>query len=157
MSQKVENVHDLKIEDIEDEVENEFGANVSIDDMDRIDVISGVIETQEQETIEVKRQDSTPNMFYKVNNKTITFIGVHFQESTIETLTAILKIHLMSLVTLLMISSYSFGMLYMYLMTSHHCNHYDSNFKLILRFLNLFSTISYPFIVKRKLEYFHTS
>ena len=54
MSQKVENVHDLKIEDIEGEVENEFGANVSIDDMDRIDVISGVIETQEQETIEVK-------------------------------------------------------------------------------------------------------
>ena len=175
LSQWAQNVRDIKIEDLEQVVQNgtnetvedpdrievitesiETKENEKVEDPDRIEVITEYIETKENVNIEIKRQDSTPNMFYKVNNKTKTIICVPVQESTIETLTAILKVNLMSMCMVMTMTSNWLLTLYVYLTLTPGCKEYNANLKIVFKVFGLISHIAMPLVIKRKLQYIHT-
>ena len=153
VSQLVQNNEDdLKIEDLE----NDF--HQLEDDPDRIDVVQEEAETQETKS-DVRRRDSKPDMFYKVSgqptNTAAVWLPLSLPQSTVETLTTALKINLMTFCTVSMLLSNHFMNFFMYLVDNDCCTKYQANLKLGLSILACLSIITYPFVVKKKLDTFH--
>ena len=147
---------DIVVEDIENQELNEQQMNNNNDEI--IDNIEDPQIVQHPKiSTRIKRINSAPNMFYKVTveNSKFSCLRVNLESSTIDILSAILKINLMSLCTFAMFVSNHFLILYLYLMDYEDCSYSAKNLKLGFAVFAAISVTAYPFLMKRKLKAFH--
>ena len=108
ISQSVQNLDDLEIEDIEEgDFPQDVEENEGESDPDQIEVVPESEEIKEKTTV-IKRQDSRHDMFYKVEVQTTQIMCYPIKESTYENLVKILKLNVItaSIVIMLISSQY---------------------------------------------------